>query len=76
MACVLFGKVGFLKSASRFLAKVLVSLVLAFSPGLFFLASFVFFAKSVYSKGFGKSSVLAFGQINLIFNGKVRLVKN
>jgi hypothetical protein len=44
VACASFGKVRFLKLASRFLEKVSASLVRAFSPGLFFLAN-LFFGK-------------------------------
>ena len=42
VACVLFGQVRFLKSASRFLEKVLASLVRAFLPDSFFLAKQIF----------------------------------
>ena len=42
IAKVIFCKIRFLKLASRLLAKVSARLGRAFSPGLFFLASFVF----------------------------------
>ena len=75
MACLLFGQVRFLKSASRFLAKVSANLVRAFSPGSFFLAK-QFLAKSVFSIGFSKSSALAFCKFKVDSVGKVGLVKN
>jgi len=62
MACILFSKVRFLKSASRFLAKVLASLVRAFLPGLFFLASFVFSQSQFLAKVSASSQLWHFGK--------------
>jgi hypothetical protein len=59
-----------------FSAKVSTSLVQAFCQARFFFWQVSFLAKSVFSKGFGKSSALAFFQFCLGFNGKVGLVKN
>jgi hypothetical protein len=59
LACALFGKVRFLKLATFFSENVSVSLVQVFSQVHFFW-QVCFLAKSVFSKGFGKSSALAF----------------
>jgi len=59
MACVSLGKVRFVKLASMFFAKVWVSLVRAFRQAHFFWQS-NFLAKSVFGKGSGKFSALAF----------------
>ncbi|MBE7436750.1 MAG: hypothetical protein HS100_22755 [Anaerolineales bacterium] len=57
------------------LAKVLASLVRAFSPGSFF-RQFCFSAKSVFSKGFSKFFTLRFGKSVMFSKIKVGLVKN
>jgi hypothetical protein len=71
----LFSQVRFLKSATFFSAKVSARLVRAFCQ-VHFLRQSIFLAKSVFSKGFGKFSALAFFQFKVGFIGKVRLVKN
>jgi hypothetical protein len=65
-----------LKIGYIFSAKVSASLGQAFSSGLFFFFQSNLFAKSVFSKGFSKSSALAFLQFKVGFVGKVGLVKN
>jgi hypothetical protein len=75
MACVLFGKVMFLKSAIFFQQKFRQVCSRLFCQVYFFWQSKLL-AKSVFSKGFGKSWSLAFFQFSLSFNGKVGLVKN
>ena len=74
LAYVSLGKVRFLKSATFFSAKVLASLVRAFSPGLFFLAK-SFFRKVSFYDGLRQVLGSEFWQISFVFNGKVRLVK-
>ena len=71
-----FGQVKFLKSASRFLAKVFVTSVQAFLSGSFFLAKKLFSKFIFFSIGFSKSWALAFFQAVFVFNSKVGLVNN
>jgi hypothetical protein len=75
MACILFGKIRFLKLATFFSTKILVSLVRAFYQVHFFWQSKLF-AKSVFSKGFGKFLALRFGKSVVFSKAKIRLVKN
>ena len=75
LACALFDKVRFLKLAIFFQQKFWQVWFRFFRQVYFFWQSSLL-AKSVFSKGFGKSSALAFWQVNLIFQNKVGLVKN
>jgi hypothetical protein len=75
LACVLFGQVRFSKSATFFQQKFWQVWFGLFRQ-VHFLWQSRFFVKSVFSKGFGKFSSLSFFQVALIFNGKVRLIKN
>ena len=69
LACVLFGKVRFSKSAAFFQQKFRQVWFRLFCQVHFFWQSKLF-AKSVFSKGFGKFSALAFFQVKLISETK------